>query len=57
MTAYDDDADRLGDDCEWCGEPNFRCRCNEVCPVCGKLIFAPHFDGFEYCECAVELQD
>lgn len=29
MTAYDDDADRLGEECEFCGEIYRNCKCDK----------------------------
>lgn len=40
MTAYDDHADLLGEECEQCGVPNTHCRCGDPCPACDKPMHA-----------------
>lgn len=42
MTQYDDDADLLGDDCEYCGAPNAWCICSAPCACCGKAMSHNH---------------
>lgn len=38
MSTYDDDAERLGDECDMCGEPVLECRCDERCPTCHRHL-------------------
>lgn len=37
MTAYDDDADRLSEECEFCGKFNADCDCDDE-PVLGETF-------------------
>lgn len=66
MSALDDDADRLADPCDLCGEPNRRCACgDEVCDECGEFLGEcecwddDEYDicpdcGLPFCECEDE---